>query len=217
MSIEDTQAVYRHAQLGHVLGFGQRPAIIVVDMQLGFTDPARSVLAADAGREIEAINTLLTIAHKKALPVFFTVIAYQGSGLADAGLWPQKAPSLATLREGTFMIELDGRLLHRPEDVLIVKKQASAFFGTPLASLLTATAIDTVIVVGCTTSGCVRATVVDAIAHGFRPIVPREAVGDRAPEPHENSLFDMSAKYADVLEIAEVARYLSALGATPVA
>jgi len=121
-----------------------------------------------------------------------------------------QGPPLGVLVENTAMTEIDARMHFAPEDFLIVKKHASAFFGTPLASMLTASTVDTTVVVGCTTSGCVRATVTDAIAHGFRPIVPREAVADRAPEPHLASLFDMGAKYADVMTVEETLQAICA-------
>jgi maleamate amidohydrolase len=112
------------------------------------------------------------------------------------------------LISGSELIELDPRLLRAPEDLVIVKQYASAFFGTHLASTLTAKRIDTLIVTGCTTSGCVRASVVDALSHGFRPIVPVESVGDRAQEPHEANLFDIDSKYGDVVPLSEAVAYL---------
>ena len=117
----------------------------------------------------------------------------------------------AQLGPGSKAVEIDSRVAPSPEDHVIVKKMASAFFGTPLQGLLTALGRDTVIVTGCTTSGCVRATAVDACSSGYRVIVPRECVGDRAPGPHEASLFDMDAKYADVVGLEEVLRYLEGL------
>jgi nicotinamidase-related amidase len=108
-------------------------------------------------------------------------------------------------------VELDPRLNRQPEELVIVKKYASGFFGTYLASTLTMKTVDTLIVTGCTTSGCVRATVMDALAHGFRPIVPLEAVGDRAQAPHEANLFDIGSKYGDVVSVSEVLEYLENL------
>ena len=126
----------------------------------------------------------------------------------EAGLWIRKVPGLASLMAGSGGEVLDERLQRRPGEQVLVKKFGSCFFGTTLASQLTGQGIDTVIVTGVSTSGCVRATVVDSVQNGFHTIVPRQAVGDRAPGPHEANLFDMQAKYADVLELSRVVDYL---------
>ena len=209
MAGEETRAIYAHAQLGHRLGYGQRPAVIVVDLQIGFTDPERSVLAGDLGAVIQASNRVIAAARKARLPLVYTVVGYDPNRPEDAGLWAEKGPSLRTLALGSDLVELDPRLDHQPTDLVMVKKYASSFFGTHLASILTAQRVDTAIILGCTTSGCVRATVMDALFHGFRPIVPIEAVGDRAQEPHDANLFDMASKYADVVPLDEVLDYLA--------
>ena len=211
---EDKHAIYQRAQLGHTLGYGKRPAIVVVDFQIGFTAPERSPLAGNLDVEVAATSKLITAARKKNVPVIFTVVGYDPHRQDDAGLWPEKVPSLRLLKLGSELVELDPRLNRSPEDLVIVKKYASGFFGTYLASTLTMRAVDTVIVTGCTTSGCVRATVMDALAHGFRPIIPVEAVGDRAQEPHEANLFDIGSKYGDVVSTQEVIDYLDRLPST---
>ena len=208
---QDKHAIYQHAQLGHKLGYGKRPAIVVVDFQIGFTAPERSPLAGNLDAEVAATNTLIAAARKNNVPVIFTVVGYDPHRQDDAGLWPEKAPSLRLLKLGSELVDLDPRLNHSPEDLVIVKKYASGFFGTYLASTLTMKAVDTVVVTGCTTSGCVRATVMDALAHGFRPIIPLEAVGDRAQEPHEANLFDIGSKYGDVVTTQEVIDYFGRL------
>ncbi len=208
---QDKHAIYQHAQLGHKLGYGKRPALVVVDFQIGFTAPERSPLAGNLDAEVAATNTLIAAARKKQVPVIFTVVGYDPHRQDDAGLWPQKAPSLRLLTLGSELVDLDPRLNRTPEDLVIVKKYASGFFGTYLASTLTMKAVDTVVVTGCTTSGCVRATVMDALAHGFRPIIPVEAVGDRAQEPHEANLFDIGSKYGDVVPTQEVIDYFDGL------
>lgn len=208
---QDKHAIYQHAQLGHKLGYGKRPAIVVVDFQIGFTAPERSPLAGNLDAEVAATNTLITAARKKYVPVIFTVVGYDPHRQDDAGLWPEKAPSLRLLTLGSELVDLDPRLNRAPEDLVIVKKYASGFFGTYLASTLTMKAVDTVVITGCTTSGCVRATVMDALAHGFRPIIPVEAVGDRAQEPHEANLFDIGSKYGDVVPTREVIDYFERL------
>jgi maleamate amidohydrolase len=208
---QDKHAIYQHAQLGHTLGYGKRPAIVVVDFQIGFTAPERSPLAGNLDAEVAATNKLIVAARKKNVPVIFTVVGYDPHRQDDAGLWPEKAPSLRLLTLGSELVDLDPRLNRAPEDLVIVKKYASGFFGTYLASTLTMKAVDTVVVTGCTTSGCVRATVMDALAHGFRPIIPVEAVGDRAQEPHEANLFDIGSKYGDVVPTQEVIDYFDRL------
>ena len=208
---EDKHAIYERAQLGHTLGFGKKPAVIVVDFQLGFTAPEQSPLAGNLDAEVKATNALIAAARNKSVPIIFTVVGYDPHRQDDAGLWPEKAPSLRLLKLGSDLVELDPRLKREPGDLVIVKKYASGFFGTYLASTLTMHTVDTAIVTGCTTSGCVRATVMDALAHGFRPIVPLECVGDRAQEPHEANLFDIGSKYGDVLPLQEVLEYLEGL------
>ncbi len=208
---EDKHAIYERAQLGHTLGFGKKPAVIVVDFQLGFTAPEQSPLAGNLDAEVKATNDLIAVARKKNVPIIFTVVGYDPHRQDDAGLWPEKAPSLRLLKLGSDLVELDPRLKREPGDLVIIKKYASGFFGTYLASTLTMLTVDTAIVAGCTTSGCVRATVMDALAHGFRPIVPLECVGDRAQEPHEANLFDIGSKYGDVLPLQEVLEYLESL------
>jgi maleamate amidohydrolase len=203
-SKRDKHSIYEHAKLGERIGFGERPAVVVVDLQIGFTAPEISPVAGELGSVVDATNRLLAASRSAGSPTVFTVIAYDPDSPDDAGLWPKKGPYLRTLVVGSDLVKLDPRVDRRPGDLVLAKKYASGFFGTHLASVLAAKRIDTVVVTGCTTSGCVRATIVDALGHGLRPIVPREAVGDRAEEPHEASLFDMDAKYADVMPLDEV-------------
>lgn len=192
------------------LDFGKRPALLVIDLQVGFTDPQKSVMAAEMSQQIEANNRLIAAAREGAHPIIFTVIAYDHPEALDGGLWPVKAPPLRALQAGSDLVELDPRVQRRSEDLVLVKKQASAFFGTPLASVLASLGTDTVVVSGCTTSGCVRATVVDAIAHGFRPFVATETVGDRWSSAHDAALFDLAAKYAEVVPVDEILARLRA-------
>jgi len=205
---EDKHEVYRRAGLTHRLGFGQTPALVVVDMQIGFTEPELSPLAGNLDQEIIVINRLIAVARLHAIPIIFTVIEFEPIDQADGGLWVQKMPTLRQLNRGSQCVEIDPRLQRQADDLVLTKQYASAFFGTPLAPMLTALGIDTLLITGCTTSGCVRATVIDAISHGFRPIIPLEAVGDRAQEPHDANLFDMGSKYGDVLPVEDVIRYL---------
>jgi nicotinamidase-related amidase len=204
---------YRAKGLAGRVGFGSRPAVLVIDFIVGFTDPS-SPLASDLSAELAATLAVLDAARRRSIPVYFTTTVYE-SDLLDAGLFLRKVPSLATLARGTRWIEIDPRLQRRSSEPVIEKKYASAFFGTHLASTLTASGIDTLIVAGCTTSGCVRATVVDALQHGFRAVVPRECVGDRAPQQHEANLIDIDGKYGDVVDGPTVLSYLESLDGTP--
>lgn len=201
------QALYDARGFGHTIGFGKSPAILVVDMIVGFTDP-NSPLGAELAPVVSAIVQLLAIARKKAIPIIFTTVAYDDTEPQPARVFMTKVPSLTQLKVGSPSVEVDERLNRSAGEPLIVKHFASAFFGTNLAPLLVGAGSDTVVVTGCTTSGCVRASVVDALQYGFRPIVPAEAVGDRAKGPHDANLFDIAAKYGDVLPLGDVARYL---------
>jgi len=205
---EDKHTIYQRAQLGHRLGYGKRPAVVVVDFQLGFTAPERSPLAGNLNAEVAATNQIIAAARKKNVPVIFTVVGYDPHRQDDAGLWPEKAPSLRLLTLGSELVELDPRLDRKPEDLVIVKKYASGFFGTYLASTLTMKTVDTLIVTGMTTSGCVRATVVDAFSYNYVVVVPEECVADRGELPHKVNLFDIQQKYGDVLALDDVLTYL---------
>jgi nicotinamidase-related amidase len=208
-----TRALYRgRGFLGRV-GFGTRPAVVVVDAIVGFTD-RRSPLAGDFDAELGQIRRVLTAGRAAAAPIYFTTVAYDRR-CTEAGVFVEKVPSLRYLIRGSRWVALDPRLGRRPGDTLIEKQFASAFFATPLASMLTTRGVDTVVVTGFTTSGCVRATAVDALQHGFRPIVPRECVGDRAPGPHEANLLDIDGKYGDVVAVDEVVAYFERRTAAP--
>jgi nicotinamidase-related amidase len=151
---------------------------------------------------------VLDASRVRGLPVLFTSTAYEDPDLADAGIWPMKIPTQATLRAGTPNVELDPRLRRTAGEPVLKKKFASAFFGTDLLARLHVLGIDTLLVAGCTTSGCVRATAVDGLQNGFRVMVIREAVGDRLQAAHEQSLVDLHAKYADVVSVEQVLQYL---------
>jgi maleamate amidohydrolase len=193
-------------------GFGHHPALLVVDMTLGFTDP-ESPLGSDLDGPIEAIRKLLEAARRAEIPIIFTTVAYRESDKLTAGTFIDKVPALLTLEAGSRWAEIDPRIAPRVTEPVLNKLFASGFFGTGLSSALTAAGIDTLIVTGATTSGCVRATVVDALQYGFRPVVPREAVGDRNPDAHEANLYDVDAKYADVVSVEETREYLEEVSA----
>ncbi len=188
-------------------GFGRRPALAVIDMTLGFTDP-ESPLACDLEGPISEIQKLLRAARRAEIPIVFTTVAYRESDKLTAAAFIDKVPALLTLQAGTRWAEIDPRIAPEETEPVLNKLFASGFFGTGLSSLLTAAGIDTLIITGASTSGCVRATAVDALQYGFRPVVPREAVGDRNPDAHEANLYDIDAKYGDVVPVRETLEYL---------
>jgi maleamate amidohydrolase len=170
------------------------------------------MLGADLDAQVAAISPLLTVAHERGIPVIFSTVMYHDSDFRDAGIWALKQKGVATLKAGTDGVEVDPRLDFGAGDSLLVKKYASCFFGTDLVSRLMSRQVDTLIITGCTTSGCVRATAVDAVQTGLRPMVVREAVGDRSEAAHAQSLFDLDAKYADVVSLDETLHYLRTIG-----
>ncbi len=189
------------------LGFGRRPAVLVVDFVNAYTTPGAALFAPDVVQAVRETAPLLALAREKAAPVIYTRVLYSRSG-RDGGIFVQKVPVLRMMVEGEPLAEITPELPPAAEDVILIKQYASAFFGTSLAAMLTALGVDTLILTGCSTSGCVRATAVDGMQHGFRVIVPRECVADRHPGPHEANLFDIDSKYGDVVHKAEVMAYL---------
>ncbi|HJS48795.1 MAG TPA: isochorismatase family protein [Gaiellaceae bacterium] len=209
MSDEQARQVYARAGLGESVMLGTRPAVLVVDFSCGFTDPA-STLGSDLTAQVEATKHVLDAARTKGLRVIFTTIGYEPS-LQDGGLWLQKVPALGDLQIGGRWVEIDPRLEPREDETIVLKKGASAFFGTNLASILIAQRIDTIVLCGATTSGCIRATAIDLLQYGYPTLVPRECVGDRAQAPHDANMFDIHAKYADVVSLEEALAYLESV------
>ncbi len=193
---------------GRRIGFGERPAVLVIDIINGFTDPVMP-LGADLDTEIAAVRAILDAARARHVPVQFTTVQYEAAEAGTATVWHRKQAGLSTLVAGTPAVDVDPRLGRVPGEPVLSKRYASAFFATDLSSWLAARSVDTVILVGCTTSGCIRATAVDAIQHGLRPVVVEEAVGDRSAAAHAQALFDLDQKYADVVGVAEVLAYLA--------
>lgn len=194
------------------LARGANPALLVIDYQRAFTEPDLSPLASECQAQLSATNRLID-AMRGLGPVVFTATAYDANG-SDIGVWRQKNPVLATLQRGSAHCQVDPRLHYEPgSDLLLLKTQASAFFGTPLAALLASARVDLLVVAGTTTSGCVRASVVDAIQHGFAPFVVAECVCDRSQTQHQANLVDMQSKYAEVIPLASMLDHLSALAA----
>lgn len=207
---EETRRVYERASFGGSVPLGTRPAVIVVDFSCAFTDPA-SPLGADMTSAVQACRRVLDAAREKGLLIMYTTVAYT-AGLKDAGLTIAKSPACGELQYGSRWAEIDSRLGVRPEELVIVKKAPSALFGTNVAAIMTSQGIDTVILCGAVTSGCIRATAIDLFQHGFPTLVPRDCVADRARGPHEANLFDMNEKYVDVVSSERTIEYL---GRTP--
>lgn len=200
-------------------GFGRKAAIVNVDLQKAYTHERefKSAYSTDP-MQLAHVNELAALARSKRFPVVWTYVAYMQSG-EDCGVWgtvwgtsDSDEEALQNIKVGSRRAELDDRLhVDRDRDILIQKRGASAFFQTNLAALLVWHRVDTVIVTGGSTSGCVRATAVDSLQHGYRTIVPEECVADRHEGPHFANLYDLAAKYADVLPVAEVLRRLDRL------
>ena len=194
--------IYRRQGFGKESGFGDRPALLVVDFVNGFTDPDQF----GGGNILDAVtNTkaLLAKAREASLPVAFTRVVYAADG-SDAGVFCLKVPALRSLTEDAPESQVVSDLAPARDEHVVCRIQPSAFFGTGLADWLVAHHVDTVLVAGCTTSGCVRASVVDSMSHNFRTVVVTDCVGDRAEAPHQASLFDMGQKYADLMTSDEV-------------
>ena len=198
---------YEAAGFGGSIGWGRRPALVVVDLARAYFTPG-SDLDLGSGDCLAAAARVLAAARAGGHPVVHTRVAYAAGG-TDGGLFFRKVRGLRHFVGDDPLGEPMPEVAPAPGEVVVTKQYASGFFGTSLASTLTSLGVDTVVVVGVSTSGCVRATTLDALQHGFRPVVVRQAVGDREPGPHEANLFDLQAKYADVLDEDEVVRRLA--------
>ena len=188
------------------LGLGRRPGLILVDLINGFTDPA-CPLGTDCPSVIEANVELLRAFRRLELPIFFTTVVYRNR--EQARVFRRRIEALNLLAPGSEWVRVDSALAPGGGEPVLEKQWASAFFGTDLAERLADAQADSLVVTGLTTSGCVRATVVDGLQHDYRVVVPREAVGDRNPAAHEANLFDIDAKYGDVLALRDVRAHLA--------
>ena len=202
-----------HAGFHGRAGFGERPALLVVDLNVAFTDPT-SPLACPLDDVVAAVQELLRECRAAGFPVVYTTVAYDEEGRETAAAFLDKVPALLTLEAGSRWVEIDPRLAPLPGEPVLTKLYASAFFGTELHALLGDAGCDTLVVAGASTSGCVRATAVDALQHGYRVVVPREAVGDRNPAAHAANLYDIDAKYGDVVSLEEALGRLEELAGT---
>ncbi|VAV92553.1 N-carbamoylsarcosine amidase [hydrothermal vent metagenome] len=206
MTEKDLTADYAAAQFGGALKPGQRPALILVDFVMAYLDP-KSPLYAGVESAFDSAARILSAARKAEIPVIFTNVVYTEGG-KDGGVFFRKIGALQAFVKGNSMGDFSPSLCPEDGELVISKQYASAFFGTSLAPTLTAMTVDTLIITGLSTSGCVRATAVDACQHGFIPLVVREAVGDRDPRPHDANLFDLQAKYAEVVSESRILAYL---------
>jgi len=210
---DETLQSYHNKGFASRAGFGKWPALLVVDFINGFTDP-NSPLGGDFSSQLAVTSQLLEVFRRDRRPIAFTTIEYDPD-YRDAGVFIKKVPSLAVLLRGSPMCEIDQRIRAEPGEYIVSKKYASSFFATNLDTWLRNNDVDTVVIVGCTTSGCVRASAVDSLQYGYYTIVVREGCGDRAEGPHEANLFDMDAKYADVVSTDEALEYVNGLTRKP--
>jgi maleamate amidohydrolase len=205
---EDLSANYAGAFDGH-LPFGQRPALLIVDFVMAYLDKD-SPLYAGVEDALASNERLLAAARAAGIPVLFTNVVYTPGG-KDGGVFYRKVPALKLFERGSPLGAFPDTLQPQDGELVISKQYASSFFATHLAASLTAQGVDTLLITGLSTSGCVRATALDACQHGFLPFVVREACGDRHPGPHEANLFDLQAKYAEVISEAQAIAHLTAL------
>ena len=195
MSSTDRKALAREEQ-----GLGQSPALIIVDVIRGFTDPD-CPLGSDAASVVEANRQLMDVFHSQNRPVYLTTVVYDSDD--QASVFRARVPALNILSRGSRWCDIDARLPLLPSDIIVEKTHASAFHETGLAEQLRNNGVDSLVVAGLTTSGCVRATAVDGLQHNFKVVVPEEATGDRDDKAHHANLYDLNAKYVDVLSLAK--------------
>ena len=193
------------------LGFGKKSAIIVIDLLQGYTTEGSALYAPGVVACVKEMPDFLDKAREKGVPIIHTRVLYSTPNYEDGGIWVKKAPVLKDLVLGNPYAEFCPEVVPKEGEPVIIKQYASAFFGTSLVATLNGLDVDTLIITGCTTSGCIRATAVDAVQHGFRPICVRECIGDRHDGPHEANLFDINAKYGDVISKQEAMDYLNGL------
>lgn len=186
---------------------GRHPAVLVVDMMRAYFEPESPFCLPDDGC-LRAAADVLSAARAAGVPVVHTVVRYGPDGV-DGGVFLKKVPALRLLIGDAPLGRPMAEVEPLPEESVVVKQYASAFFGTSVASTLRSLGVDTLVIVGVSTSGCIRATAVDALQHGFVPLVVREAVGDREPAVHDASLYDLQAKYAEVVSLTDTTAYLS--------
>lgn len=207
MSANDNIADYKSAGFGNSIGYGKSPAVVIIDLVRAYFDEVSPLASPEYEGVDKACLSLVEAGRNAGVPVIFTNVKYQAKGL-DGGYFYRKVPSLSLLDEGSVYGEFTNTVRPQEGELVVTKQYASAFFGTSLSSTLSSLGVDTLLIGGVSTSGCVRATATDALQNGFRPMVVKEAVGDRNPNINESNLFDLNAKYADVVELAAALDYL---------
>lgn len=201
---------YKKVGFGGKVGFGDRPAVLVIDLARAWTDQA-SPLGSDLSGVVAETARILKAARAKEIPIFFTTMAFEPD-FSDLGENVRRKKPVSEVQvKGTKWVEIVPELERRPNEVLINKPRASSFFATNLHSLLIGKQVDTLIITGCSTSGCVRATSQTSHDYNFRTIVAREAVGDRSKSAHDAAIFDINARMADVVDVDEVLAYIEGL------
>lgn len=193
---------------GNRIGFGDRPAVLVIDFMKAYTTEGSPLHAPGVVAAVAKTPALLAAARLSRTPVVHTNILYHAPGCADGGMWVRKSPVMTAIVAGNPLAEFCDGVEPAADEAVVTKQYASAFFGTSLAPMLHAWGVDTLILAGCSTSGCIRASAVDAVQHGFRTIVVRDCVGDRHDGPHQANLFDIDSKYGDVVGLKEALDYL---------
>lgn len=211
LALAEAEKFYATIGFGARVGFGRRPGLLIIDCNHGCADPSVSPMGIAMDAEIKNIRRLLDVARAKRLPVVHTTVVYSEEQFRDGGWFVKKVPSLEVLRPGSKEAQIVPELAPRSGELVLEKRFPSGFSGTILHSYLTRCEVDTVVVTGNSTSGCVRATVIDAVSAGFRVIIPRQCVADRVPLSHVVNLFDMDAKYGDVMDVDDVLSHLQSI------
>jgi nicotinamidase-related amidase len=211
LALEEAEKFYATLGFGARTGFGRRPALLIIDCNHGCADPSVAPMAIAMDAEIKNIRRLLDVARAKSLPVVHTTVVYTEEQFRDGGWFIKKIPTLEVLRPGSKEAQIVPELAPRSGELVLEKRFPSGFYGTNLHSYLTRCEVDTVIVTGNSTSGCVRATVIDAVSAGFRVVIPRQCVADRVALSHVVNLFDMDAKYGDVMDVDAVLSHLQSI------
>lgn len=211
---EDVKQYYLSRGFGGRVGFGSKPAVVVIDMAAAWIDPAAPIGSDNVEAIVPSIRAVLATARERGIPVFFTTMAFDEGGNEAAGPVGRKLLHMSergSLRRGERLVDLDPRLERREDEILIEKQRASAFWGTTFGAHLVRNGIDTLIVTGCSTSGCVRATAESAHNENYRTIVVGDAVADRHPLAHQCNLTDIDMRYGDVVSSADVLKYMENL------
>lgn len=214
MELSEAEQYYANIGFADRVGFGERPALLIIDCNHGCADPSISPIGIAMDDEIAHIRRLLDVSRNRQIPVVHTTVVYREGQLRDGGWFVTKVPALAALKPDTKEVQIVPQLAPQPGELVIEKAFPSGFSGTNLHAYLTRCQVDTVVVTGNSTSGCVRATVIDAVSAGFRVIVPRQCVADRVPLTHMVNLFDIDSKYGDVMDVEDVLAALRGKGTT---